>query len=126
MQGQQRFESVWLNPVRPTSEFHLQNAQVNADLQLGPAVGPRDGANVDATWLVWPVIQELREITVVIHNWGTWQDCAIAAGEQTARRVTGRDKEASNWTREALKPHRNPVELTTGAEPVFCRKVSIT
>jgi hypothetical protein len=65
---QQRLKAMRALTVRPSIDFHLQKAQIDADLQFLPAVGPVDPPRIDAPRHMRPGGEELRQVKAVHGN----------------------------------------------------------
>src|ERR1700736_753667 len=62
MIGQERFTTVRPRPVRATGQFHLQNAEIDPQLQFLTAVHSEDLAHFDGAILVRPILQNAIQI----------------------------------------------------------------
>ena len=74
--------------VRPTLYLHLENAQVDTNLQFRTAIAARNSPSIDAPGLIRPFPQQFCEIFIIhVINftiWMGWRRSSYRSGDITA------------------------------------------
>jgi hypothetical protein len=58
MVSQERFATVRAHSIRPSAHFHLQNPEIDPQLQFLMPIKPDYFAHFDRAGLVWPILQD--------------------------------------------------------------------